>query len=83
MATSSQLHLEYFAVLREKRGLAKEILDSLARTPRELYAELSSKYAFSLPEKEVRVAVNDEFAEWDKPIQNGDRVVFIPPVSGG
>ena len=83
MSQTLSLHLEYFAVLREKRGLGKEDISSSAKTPGELYAELSAKYHFSLPEKEVRVAVNDEFADWNKPLQNGDRVVFIPPVSGG
>ncbi|MBL8995676.1 MAG: MoaD/ThiS family protein [Spirochaetia bacterium] len=83
MNQSTTLHLEYFAVLREKRGLGKEDITSSAKTPRELYAELSVKYHFSLPEKEVKVAVNDEFSDWNKPLQNGDRVVFIPPVSGG
>ena len=29
------------------------------------------------------VVVNEEFAEWDTPIGDGDRVVFIPPVAGG
>lgn len=83
MSSTTKIHLEYFAVLRERRGLGKEVLESNAKTPRELYAELSPKYAFHLPEKEVRVAVNEAFAEWDTALKDGDRVVFIPPVSGG
>jgi molybdopterin converting factor small subunit len=31
----------------------------------------------------LRVAVNDEFADWSRPLVAGDRVVFIPPVAGG
>jgi molybdopterin converting factor small subunit len=31
----------------------------------------------------LRVAVNDEFADWSQPLAAGDRVVFIPPVAGG
>ncbi|HEX3604386.1 MAG TPA: molybdopterin converting factor subunit 1 [Candidatus Dormibacteraeota bacterium] len=31
----------------------------------------------------VRVAVNEEYASWDRPVQAGDAVAFIPPVAGG
>jgi len=31
----------------------------------------------------LKVAVNEEFAAWDRPLADGDRVVFIPPVAGG
>jgi len=36
-----------------------------------------------LPRSMLRVAVNDEFADWSRPLGAGDRVVFIPPVAGG
>jgi molybdopterin synthase catalytic subunit len=29
------------------------------------------------------VAVNEEYASWDRPVQAGDAVAFIPPVAGG
>src|SRR4029077_8192083 len=31
----------------------------------------------------VRVALNQEFTDWDSKVANGDEVAFIPPVSGG
>jgi molybdopterin converting factor small subunit len=31
----------------------------------------------------LKVAVNDEFRDWDAVLADGDRVVFIPPVAGG
>ncbi|HEX3606248.1 MAG TPA: molybdopterin converting factor subunit 1, partial [Candidatus Dormibacteraeota bacterium] len=31
----------------------------------------------------VRVAVNEEYASWDRAVQAGDAVAFIPPVAGG
>jgi molybdopterin converting factor small subunit len=31
----------------------------------------------------VKVAINDEFADWQHKLQDGDTVVFIPPVAGG
>jgi molybdopterin converting factor small subunit len=27
--------------------------------------------------------LNGEFADWDRPLQNGDEIAFLPPVSGG
>ncbi len=82
-AKTKVIHLEYFAALRSKRGLSKEQVSTVASTPTELYAELSLAHGFTLPEKEMRVAVNDEFADWQHSLRDGDRVVFIPPVSGG
>ena len=31
----------------------------------------------------LRVALNAEFQAWSAEIQDGDEVVFIPPVAGG
>ena len=31
----------------------------------------------------TRYGINLEFVEGDRPLKNGDEVVFIPPVSGG
>jgi len=30
-----------------------------------------------------KIAVNDEFSDWDIKLNDGDRLVFIPPVTGG
>jgi len=34
-------------------------------------------------QKQLMVAVNEEFSDWDYILQEGDEVVFIPPVAGG
>ena len=33
--------------------------------------------------KHSRAAVNEEYVAWDHRLSEGDRVAFIPPVSGG
>lgn len=78
-----KLHVSYFALLREQRGLAAEELETSARSPRELYAELAAEYKFSLPVSRLRIAIAGEFASWDAPLTAGAKLAFIPPVAGG
>lgn len=77
-----RVRVDYFAVLRDRAGRAHETLNTTACTPRELYRELTQRR--NLPaESGLKVAVNDEFRAWDCALEDGDRVVFIPPVAGG
>jgi molybdopterin converting factor subunit 1 len=76
------IQLEYFAVLRETAGINAETLETAAATPAQLYQELLGRYPF--PDQEtLKVAVNDEFGSWETQLNDGDRLVFIPPVAGG
>lgn len=77
------VHLHYFALLQDQRGLDQETLSTEAKTVEDLYAELKDRYGFSLEQSALRVSVNEQFASWDAPLSEGDEVVFIPPVSGG
>lgn len=78
-----KVRLQYFASLRERRGLAREEIATAATTPADLYIELSGRHGFALPAEHVRVAVNGEFAELTHLLKDGDEVAFIPPVAGG
>ena len=75
--------VQYFAILREQRGLAEEKLSTSAATPAALYDELRARHGFTLPADRVRAAVNEEFVAATAPLREGDRLVFIPPVAGG
>ena len=76
------IKIEYFAILREHAGTDAEELATEAATVAQLYAELESRYGF--PElSSIKAAVNDEFSDWQAALQDGDTVVFIPPVAGG
>jgi sulfur-carrier protein len=77
------IRVQYYALLREQAGRSDETLTTSARDARELYAELSQRYPFTLPADMLRVAINAEFGEWSQPLKAGDAVVFIPPVAGG
>lgn len=83
MADSRSIKIQYFAVLREQRGLTEETIATGAATPGELYAQLRVRHGFTLAPEMVRAAVNGGFAPMDRPLAAGDTVVFIPPVAGG
>jgi len=83
MTSTHTLTLQYFAVFREQAGKRSEQLTTQARTPHELYAQLASQYGFALAEAQLKVAINDEFGDWQRALSDGDVVTFIPPVAGG
>ena len=76
-------HICYFGLLAERRGLAEERLCSAAQTPAEIYEAINVEHPMGMPTADFRVAVNDEFVTWDHPLMDGDRVAFLPPMSGG
>jgi molybdopterin-guanine dinucleotide biosynthesis protein A len=77
------LTIQYFALLREQAGRSQETLHSGARNARELYDELCVLRGLTLLPTQLRVAVNEDFSDWDRPLSEGDRVAFLPPVAGG
>ena len=77
------VRIQYFAILREQRGITEEKLTTAAATPAALYDELRARHAFTLPADRIRAAVNDAFVPSSSPLREGDRIVFIPPVAGG
>jgi len=78
----ARVRVEYFAVLREHAGCSHEQVETQAATVRALFEELEARHGFPrLPS--LKVAVNAEFCGWERPLSDGDTVVFIPPVAGG
>ena len=77
------LQVQYFALLREQAGRNGETVTSGARDARELYEELRARHGLQLRPEQLRVAVNEEFADWSRALAEGDTVVFLPPVAGG
>ncbi len=75
--------VRYFAVLREQAGRSGESVGTRARDARELYEELRMARGLKLRTEQLRVAINEEFADWSQALAEGDSVVFLPPVAGG
>jgi molybdopterin synthase sulfur carrier subunit len=81
--------LLYFAWVRQKAGRSEEqiALPPEVTTVRELAAFLAARdggYAEAFADdKRLRVAVNQEHADWDAAVRDADEVAFFPPVTGG
>ena len=78
-----KVRLQYFALLREQRGISYESRITSAVTLRDLFAELKKEYELGLEADDLKVAVNGEFTELNASLKDGDEIVFIPPVAGG
>lgn len=79
----NRYHIHYFGLLAERRGLADEVVTSTSQNPQDLYTELAASYPLKMPPQDLRAAVNDELAAWNHPLQDGDYIAFLPPMSGG
>ena len=77
------IHIRYYAILREQAGKSEESLTTNATTAAALFDELRQRYPFTLSAQQLKVAINAEFRDWHTPLNSGDSVVFIPPVAGG
>ena len=77
------IEVRYVAQLREARGCSVETIKTSASTPRAIYKDLAQKHGFMMSPKHMRVAVNDVIVDWDRPVSENDRLMFVPPVAGG
>jgi molybdopterin synthase sulfur carrier subunit len=80
------INLLYFAALRERMGMASELVELPAevRDIGQLSAFLeASRPALKGVLASVRFAVGDEFVTSERMLEPGDVVALIPPVSGG
>ena len=83
------MRILYFAWLRQKTGIDSEELEMPSHITDvagliEWLKERNENFAEALSDFEsIRVAVNQEFAEPDAPVAQGDEVAIFPPMTGG
>jgi len=77
----------YFAWVRERIGEPKEQVNTSAETVMELVDELRAReerYALAFSDlAALRVAVDQNLADFDAPLAGVREVAFFPPMTGG
>ena len=82
-----QVHIKYFASIRERLGRASEQWDSQASTLGDLRQALVQRDALDdhplAAGRAVRIALNQVMCEEDATLTPSCEVAFFPPVTGG
>ncbi len=80
-----KVKLLLFASLKDiagRRDLEMELDDG--STLQQVTEKLASLYPeIGRMQNSVRIAINQEFADESIPLNNGDEIAFLPPMSGG
>jgi molybdopterin converting factor subunit 1 len=77
------IEARYFAAFREQAGCSAEQVTTRAATVADLYGEVAQRHGFADALARCKVAINDELTSWDARLNDGDTVLFFPPVAGG
>ncbi len=80
---SKSLTIRYFAVFREHAGTGEEQVTLDVETVSDVFALLKDRHGSAEPLGHCKVAINDEMANWDATVSDGDTVLLFPPVAGG
>jgi molybdopterin converting factor subunit 1 len=77
------VHVRYFAAFREATGTESEQVSTRAGTAAELFRECADRHKSLERFSASLVAVNEDLADWESTIDDGDEILFFPPVAGG
>ncbi|MDF1856688.1 molybdopterin converting factor subunit 1 [Pseudooceanicola sp.] len=81
------LDVLYFAWVRERIGMPKERVETQATDVAGLIEELKARearYALAFSDlSALRVAVDQDLADFDAPLAGVREVAFFPPMTGG
>ncbi len=78
-----KINVTYYAMFREEAGCSGEQVEAEGGDAVSIFETLKKKHGFTMCRSHVRLAVNDAFVDWETPLNDGDQIVFIPPVAGG
>ncbi|MFQ5548036.1 MAG: MoaD/ThiS family protein [Woeseia sp.] len=80
---SKSITVRYFAIFREHAGTDEETVALNADTAGDVFEQLKDRHGSAEPLGHCKVAINDEMADWDSQVRDGDTVLLFPPVAGG
>jgi len=80
-----KVRVKFFAMVREKVGQDEMELElPPGSTTRQFWNTLLSRFPVLEPyQQQSRLAVNRTYVQGEQPLNDGDEVTIIPPVSGG
>lgn len=78
-----QITVRYFAGFREHAGTSAETISLTADTARDVFMQVQHRHGSAEPLGHCKVAINDEMADWDAHVSDGDTILLFPPVAGG
>ena len=78
-----EITLEYFAKLSQEAGTEKETIQTTTATLAGLWEEARLRHQFTLDLPVINPALNNEFADWQTPLADGQTIAFMPPFAGG
>jgi molybdopterin synthase sulfur carrier subunit len=83
----TRLDVLYFAWLRERIGLAREVIETDAPDVAALVEQLrarEARYALAFADlSALRVAIDQDLRDFDAPLSGAREVAFFPPMTGG
>ncbi len=75
-----QVKLLAFAQAGDSLGFRERVVECEAHdSPRAILARIEPRFST----ENLRVAVDEEYADWDRAIGEAREIALIPPVSGG
>jgi molybdopterin synthase sulfur carrier subunit len=80
---AKKITVRYFAMFREHAGVDAETLTLEAETAADVFGATRDRHGSAEPSGHCKVAINDEMADWNSPVADGDTVLLFPPVAGG
>jgi molybdopterin synthase sulfur carrier subunit len=78
-----KINVLYFAQLKQRRGCADESVETSAATVADLYHSLNEQHGLAMQLDQLKAARNEAICAVDTPLQEGDTIAFMPPMSGG
>lgn len=75
--------VRYFALFRERAGIASETIETDAADAAGIFETTRDRHGSAEPMGHCKVAINDVMSDWTSPVHDGDVVLLFPPVAGG
>jgi len=78
-----KLKILFFGKLKETWNTDEIIIETGSNDIASLYEELLKRTSEAPHKESIKIAINDEFVNWNSEVKDNDTIAFLPPSSGG